>query len=136
MTKALIQIKPFAPHEKRLLALDKSRLDAKQLVKGKPPRIEATHKRTERYPSHEARYYELQGIGNREQGAGEKLHPTPYALCPVFIQLNRGDPADDEQRLAAIAANILTTENTESTEVKKTEEKTLRPLRLCGEADS
>ncbi len=99
---------PFSKGEKRTLTLRAERIDPKYLTDGEPPSVEAEHKRTERHPTHESRFYEIQGLGTWDLGPGENnLHPTPYALRPVFVQLNHGHPADDESRLASITEDLL-----------------------------
>ncbi len=104
---------PFMPTEKRTLTIRAERIDPKYLTDGEPPSVEAEYGRTERHPTHEARFYEIQGLGTGNQGPGENnLHPTPHAPRPVFVQLNHGDPAADEARLAVIAEDFLSPQPT------------------------
>ncbi len=81
---------PFAVNEKRALTLRAEVIDPKHVIDGKPPATEAEHKRTEKHPTHQARFFQLK-IKNQKSK----------------IQLNHGDPADDEARLAAIAEDFL-----------------------------
>ena len=98
-----IEKQPFAPNEKRMLTLRAEVIDPKYIIDGKPPSIEAEHKRTERHPTHESRYYEIQGLGIRDLGIGKNKN----SQVPIFMQLNHGNPADDEARLTAIAEDFL-----------------------------
>ncbi len=86
---------PFAEREKRTLTLRAERIDPKYLtpLDGLPPHVEAEYKRAEKHPTHEARFFQLE-IRNPQSA--------------IRIQLNHGDPADDEARLAAIAEDLLT----------------------------
>ncbi len=83
--------RPFAERERRPLALAG--------MPGVHP--EAVHIRTARYPTHEARHYELAGLSPGDMPDGTEAH----------VQLNHGDPAGDESRLAAIAKDVLTAED-------------------------
>ena len=82
-----IEKKLFTPGEKRTLSLNAAKLDPKHLVGGKAPMVEATFERSQRWPSHEGRFYGLTG--------------------DVRVQLNHGDPADDEQRLVEHTESFL-----------------------------
>ena len=111
--------RPFDGNERRMLTLRAERIAPKYLVSDPdvspeptiPPIVEAEHKRTERHLTHEARHYELKVIGHRSEVVGNKTEdrsPMTYDLLPTtFIQLNHGDPVDDEMRLAAIAEDLL-----------------------------
>ena len=84
-----LEKRPFAPGEKRALMIRNPGAPGN----GSPEvRVEATHKRTGTF----GRHYEMV--------AGKKQPP-------VFIQLNHGNPADDERRLIAIAEDLLSAEN-------------------------
>lgn len=92
----------FVERERRSLTIRAERIAPKYLVGEKSPIIEAEHKRTDRHPTHEARYYELTGIP--EDGkTGIPVSGNPA----IRVQLNHGSPADDESRLAAIAEDFL-----------------------------
>ncbi len=124
-----ITAKAFDKGEKRTLALDAVRIDPKHLTDGKPPEAEAEYQGVENWPTHEARHYEIQGLGTRDQGPGKSneplvpgagsLVPGAYSLVPVRVQLNAGDPADDEQRLAAIAEDLLQAPGTGNQAIEK-----------------
>ena len=60
--------------------------------------IAATLKAAKKHPTHEARFYEIAISGSAMGGSAAR------------VQLNHGDPADDEQRLAEIAEDLLTEE--------------------------
>ena len=87
---------PFTLKEKRVLTLREERIDPKYLTDGKPPKVEAEHKRTGKYPTHEARHYQL-----RIADCGLRIDND------VKIQLNHGDPADDAERLVVITEDLL-----------------------------
>ena len=84
---------PFDVKEKRVLTIRAERIDPKHLTDGRPPEIEAEHKRTECRPTHKARHYALV--------VGRLNNPA------IRVQLNHGNPADDETRLVEIAESIL-----------------------------
>ena len=88
--------RPFEPHEKRALVLHTERIDPKYLSDGKAPTVEAEHKRTNRHAWGKARYYQLR--------------ITDCGLRNVRIQLNHGDPKDDESRLKSIMESQLAPE--------------------------
>lgn len=79
-----------------MLTLRAEVIDPKYLIDGEAPPVEAEHKRTERHPTHESRYYEIQGPGTRDLGPGT-----------ARIQLNHGNPADDEYRLTVITEDFF-----------------------------
>lgn len=89
----------FDPHEKRALTLRAERLDPKHLVKGKSPFVEAEHSRIQTHAWGKARHYEL-----TMEAPGTAGGKTP---ATVSVQLNHGDPADDETRLAEIMESNL-----------------------------
>ena len=73
------------------------RIEAKHLVEGKAPSIEAELQRAE-YNAPKSRHYKLD-IGNWKS--------------EIRAQLNHGDPAADALRLAEIATDLLSKEDTE-----------------------
>lgn len=85
--------RPFELHEKRMLKLDKSKLDAKHLDKGKVPSIEAEHSRTDSHAWGKARHYIL-------NNKSKKMPETR-------VQLNHGNLKNDERRLTGIMESIL-----------------------------
>ena len=88
-----IQIaRPFDPRERRTLTVRTERIDPRHLQSGRPPHIEAEHKRSRQHETHEARHYELD-----------------IAALPnmVRVQLNGGSSADDETRLVEATENLL-----------------------------
>ena len=96
---AKITAKAFSEGEKRTLTIRAERIDPKHLVGGKAPKITAAHKVTEKHPTHEARFFDIE-IKNQKS-----------KIENVHVQLNHGSPADDEARLTAIAEDLLTAEN-------------------------
>ena len=68
------------------------------LTKDAPSEVTAAHKTTEKHPTHEARFFSLKIAGQKSK------------LENVFVQLNGGDPADDEAHLAKVASDFLTME--------------------------
>ena len=90
---------PFAVNERRLLTIRAERIAPKYLIAGKPtkqagrlPKVDAQQVRIERYPTHNARYYRV------------AIETVSWA---VNIQLNSGNPADDEAMLAEITEELL-----------------------------
>ncbi len=92
--------KKFEVAETRTLTIPDDRLagiDAKHLIDGRLPVIEVSLERTEDH-GHQARFFTMTINGS-----------------PAKVQLNHGDPADDEQRLEMAAISLI----------EKTEEVTL-----------
>ena len=97
---------PFEVNERRLLTIRAERIAPKYLIAGKPtmqagkptmqagrlPKVDAQQVRIERYPTHNARYYRV------------AIETVSWA---VNIQLNSGNPADDEALLAEITEELL-----------------------------
>lgn len=90
---------PFEVNERRLLTIRAERIAPKYLVAGnptiqagRPPKVDAQQVRIERYPTHNARYYRIE------------IETVSWA---VNIQLNSGNPADDEALLAEITEELL-----------------------------
>ena len=83
---------PFAVNERRLLTIRAERIAPKYLIAGKLPKVDAQQVRIERYPTHNARYYRV------------AIETVSWA---VNIQLNSGNPADDEALLAEITEELL-----------------------------
>ena len=97
---------PFAVHERRLLTIRAERIDPKYHVAGKPtmqagkptmqagklPKVDAQQIRIERYPTHNARYYRI---------------TIDMQSMKINVQVNSGNPADDEAMLAEITEELL-----------------------------
>ena len=86
--------RPFDDKERRepigFTVSQSARIAARNKPGGQPPAVAARHERTEKYAGVEMRHYTLDGL------------PTTYE-----VQLNGGDPADDEARIAGEAATLL-----------------------------
>ena len=83
---------PFAVNERRLLTIRAERIAPKYLVAGKPPKVDAQQVRIERYPTHNARYYRI---------------TIDMQSMKINVQVNSGNPADDEALLAEITEELL-----------------------------
>lgn len=92
-----VTIRPFEPSEKRILKLDKSKLDPKCLISGKAPSIEASHARTDSHAWGDSRHYNLENKSAIKSSA-------------IRVQLNHGNPKDDESRLKSIMEDSLAPE--------------------------
>ena len=111
---------PFAVNERRLLTIRAERIAPKYLIAGKPtsqtgkptsqagkptiqageptiqagrpPKVDAQQVRIERYPTHNARYYRI---------------TIDMQSMKINVQVNSGNPADDEALLAEITEELL-----------------------------
>ena len=83
---------PFAVNERRLLTIRAERVAPKYLIDGKLPKVDAQQVQIERYPTHIARYYRIT-IGKQSM--------------KINVQVNDGNPADDEAMLAEITEELL-----------------------------
>ncbi len=99
--------KPFARDERRRFVVSSPEPVA---GKNRQTAVAATLERTRRFPTHAARFFELT--------TDSRLPAT------IRVQLNHGEPGDDEKRLAEIAEDFLQ-KNSFNAEIAEHAEKNL-----------